>query len=61
MTKTSEYVSPAIISRAEMVMETSILVASIEHALNLGGVDTEGHEMKDYDFTNTEFFTHEWK
>lgn len=59
MTKTSEYVSPAIISRAEMVMETSILQSSIVEFI--GNVESTGQPVHTFPWDNNQsFFNHTW-
>ena len=54
------YVSPRVLSRVAIQMECSLLQASVQDALNLGGVDATHQEVENIDF-NENPFQHEWQ
>ncbi len=56
-----KYQTPVIYSTVKLELESSIMVASPTEALNLGGVDTAGQDVENYDFSNDNSFKHEWK
>lgn len=61
MTNIVNYESPRVNKRVVLQLETAVLLSSAGDALNLGGVDTKGQDHVEHDFTDANFFTHEWQ
>lgn len=52
------YQSPAILRKMTVMMEGSILTESIYEKVT---VETTGHEVKNFDWSNEQFFNHTWE
>lgn len=52
------YNSPVILRRVPVEMEASILTASIHESVT---VETTGHEVHNYDWSNEQPFNHVWE
>ena len=59
--KTVDYAAPRILARLSLELEHSLLNSSVTEALNLAGVDTMGQEVEEKDFSNENYFKHEWQ
>ena len=55
------YDPPQVFHRIGLEAETPLLTASVTEALIEGGVDTMSQEYEEFNFDNTEFFTHDWQ
>lgn len=54
-----KFVPPCVFSSVDVEMETAILAGSV--AAVMGAVETTGHEVQNYDWTNDQSFNHVWE
>lgn len=59
--KMHDYVSPRVIRRVALLPESPLLTESRRNVLYDGSVDTMGQRAEERDFTDANFFTHEWQ
>ena len=52
------YAPPAILREVSLEVQGSILTESIYEKMT---VETTGHEVKNYDWSNEQFFNHTWE